>query len=68
MELQNNAKICYWCNVSLKNTKVHIDHYTPLSKGGEHTISNLVVSCSKCNLEKHSKDPLEFAITKGKLL
>jgi len=68
LELQQTAKICYWCNTSLKNKVVHIDHYVPLSKGGEHTLSNLVISCAKCNLSKSSKDPIEFANIVGKLL
>lgn len=67
LELQQNAKVCYWCNASLKNKKVHIDHYVPLSKGGEHTLSNLVVSCDKCNLRKNAKDPIIFANSMGKL-
>lgn len=65
--LQQNANNCYWCNKSLKNKKVHIDHYVPLSKGGEHTLSNLVVSCDKCNLSKGSKNPDDFAKSIGKL-
>lgn len=68
LELEQNAKICYWCNKSLKNKKVHIDHYIPLSKGGEHTLSNLVASCPKCNSTKHAKDPIVFANSIGKLL
>lgn len=68
LELQQNAKVCYWCNCSLKKAKVHIDHYVPLSKGGKHTLDNLVVSCQKCNNQKHSIDPLEFANSIGKLL
>jgi len=67
LELQSSAKVCYWCGVSLKGKKVHIDHYVPLSKGGEHTLSNLVVSCASCNLSKHAKDPLVFAHSVGKL-
>jgi len=67
LELEQNAKVCYWCGISLKNKKVHIDHYVPLSKGGEHTLSNLVVSCSKCNLTKNAKDPIIFAQSIGKL-
>jgi len=66
-DLRNNAKICYWCNESLKNKEVHIDHYIPLSKGGEHTISNLVISCFTCNLKKHAKDPIDFANSIGRL-
>lgn len=68
LELEKNAKVCYWCNTTLKNKKVHIDHYQPLSKDGQHTLSNLVVSCSKCNLSKNAKDPIEFANSIGKLL
>jgi len=68
LELQENAKVCYWCNTLLKNKTVHIDHYIPVSKGGEHTISNLVVSCQTCNLSKGAKDPVEFANKMGKLL
>lgn len=67
LELQQNSKVCYWCNEPLKNKKVHIDHYIPLSKGGEHTLSNLVVSCAKCNQTKNAKDPIEFAQSIGKL-
>lgn len=67
LELQQSAKTCYWCGVSLKGKEVHIDHYVPLSKGGEHTLSNLVISCSHCNLTKGVKDPIEFARSIGKL-
>jgi len=68
LDLTTKAKECYWCNTSLKNKSTHIDHYIPLSKGGEHTLNNLVVSCSKCNLTKHTKDPIKFANSIGKLL
>lgn len=68
LQLEQDAKICYWCNEPLKNKKVHTDHYIPLSRGGCHTLENLVVSCSKCNQKKHAKDPIEFANSIGKLL
>jgi len=67
LELEQSAKVCYWCGVSLKGKKVHIDHYVPLAKGGKHTLSNLVISCSHCNLVKNAKDPIEFAQSIGKL-
>ncbi len=66
-ELQSNAKVCYWCNCNLKKAKIHIDHYIPLSRGGEHTLGNLVVSCATCNIKKNAKDPIEFANSIGKL-
>jgi len=61
------VKNCYWCNKQLCPKQTHIDHYVPLSKGGKHTISNLVLTCSKCNLKKSSKDPLQFANQIGRL-
>ena len=66
--LYNTVDICYWCNTKLKKSNTHLDHYIPLSKGGEHTLSNLVISCRKCNLSKNAKDPFDFALSKGKLL
>jgi len=68
LSIQQNAKTCYWCGISLKKVKVHIDHYIPISKGGEHTLSNLVVSCAKCNQNKSAKDPIIFANLIGRLL
>lgn len=67
LQLQQNAKVCYWCNKPLKNKVIHIDHYVPLARGGEHTLSNLVVSCQSCNNKKHAKDPIDFAQSIGKL-
>ena len=68
LELQDNAKVCYWCNESVRNRKTHIDHVIPLARGGKHTISNLVISYPTCNLQKGSKDPLEFANSLGRLI
>lgn len=67
-ELYKKVKKCYWCNCKIDSSNTHLDHYIPLSKGGEHTLQNIVLSCCKCNLEKGAKSPEEFAITKGKLL
>lgn len=68
LELEQKASKCYWCGSNLKGKKHHIDHYIPLVKEGEHVLSNLVVSCSKCNLTKGSKDPIKFANSIGRLL
>ena len=66
-QLYTNSKVCYWCDNKLVKNDIHLDHYVPIAKGGLHTISNLVLSCSKCNLTKGSNDPLAFAIQIGKL-
>lgn len=67
-ELYSTVKNCYWCNTKLNKKNTHLDHFMPLSKGGLHTIDNLVLSCSCCNLQKHAKDPYKFAQEKGRLL
>lgn len=54
-----SKNICYYCGIILNNN-MHVDHYIPLSKGGLHTISNLVISCKDCNLRKANKMPQEF--------
>ncbi|RQR87712.1 HNH endonuclease [Burkholderia sp. Bp9010] len=63
---QAAAKICYWCGAKC-GRKYHVDHYNPLSKGGKHEVSNLVIACPTCNLRKSAKDPLEFAASIGRL-
>lgn len=66
-DLYQNTTNCYWCNNKFIDNNIHLDHYVPLSKGGQHTISNLVLSCPACNMQKYNKDPIEFALEKGKL-
>lgn len=64
--IQKAPKICHWCGEKCKR-KYHVDHYMPLSKGGRHEVSNLVIACPTCNLRKNAKDPLEFAASMGRL-
>ena len=42
---------CAYCG---KRAKGHltIDHITPLAKGGNHTLTNIVPACRKCNCRK----------------
>ena len=67
VKLVSTYKNCYWCGCEL-NGKYHLDHYIPLSKGGEHSIANFVVSCPTCNFKKNSKDPYQFANSLGRIL
>lgn len=47
---------CYYCGEQLLfDSTTHLDHYIPISKGGMHSITNVVWSCSTCNLQKHDK-------------
>jgi len=57
LEIQNRK--CFYCGCELVDYQ--IDHFIPLSKGGEHIIENIVIACISCNLSKNDKMPMEFA-------
>jgi 5-methylcytosine-specific restriction endonuclease McrA len=44
------------CHITPKPAKATIDHMTPLSKGGEDGVRNLVLACKGCNDEKRNLD------------
>lgn len=57
LKLKQDNK-CAYCNTLLDYSiprAVHLDHVVPLSKGGTHTIDNVVWACSSCNLAKGDK-------------
>ena len=56
---------CYWCGEKME--KYTIDHYHPISKGGSNDISNIVLSCRKCNCSKNNMSPYLFANKIGRL-
>src|SRR2546430_6079983 len=55
---------CYYCQAKLKKEKghyvYHIDHIVPLSRNGDNTIDNVVISCPACNMSKKDKLPHEW--------
>lgn len=51
---------CYFCNKFLSATEANIDHLIPRSRGGAHSIENLVVICADCNHLKHTRTDSEF--------
>lgn len=46
---------CLYCGLQLDHAAKVMDHMDPLSKGGAHDRSNIVVCCAKCNLSKSAK-------------
>ncbi len=52
---------CYLCNTDISNAK-HLDHWIPLSKGGRHSIDNVIWLCPTCNLQKSAKVPNELLL------
>ena len=49
---------CIYCGK--KNLPLEIEHIIPKSRGGSSRVSNLTISCRKCNLKKGSQTAKEF--------
>jgi len=49
---------CAYCGI--KNVPVQIEHIHPRAKGGTNSITNLTLSCEKCNNKKGTKNIKEF--------
>lgn len=44
---------CAYCGV--KPSELHREHVIPLSRGGRHSIGNILPACPPCNMRKKSK-------------
>lgn len=58
---------CAGCRVSIAGG-FHIDHITPLARGGTNWPNNLQLLCADCNWRKHAKDPITWRQEQGALL
>lgn len=59
--LSQHEDKCFYCKIEIKaGFNLHLDHKIPLSRGGEHTIENLVPACKTCNLQKGIQTDEEF--------
>jgi 5-methylcytosine-specific restriction endonuclease McrA len=56
--LEKWSRQCAYCGV--KDVPFQIEHIHPRTKGGSNSISNLTLSCEKCNIKKGTKDIEEF--------
>jgi 5-methylcytosine-specific restriction endonuclease McrA len=52
-ELLSSTDLCFYCGLPAINK--HVDHMVPISRGGPHSMVNLVVACRPCNLAKKAK-------------
>lgn len=63
---KKSGGICHYCGESVGSFRarpsipIGFDHVMPLSRGGRHTVSNLVVCCTSCNQRKANKTPEEW--------
>jgi hypothetical protein len=46
---------CQYCGESAPNVILEVDHITPVAKGGDNEIMNLITSCRDCNRGKTDK-------------
>lgn len=57
---------CAYCGAS--DTRLEIEHIIAKSKGGSNRVSNLTLSCTKCNQKKGNKPIEQFLKKKPQLL
>ncbi len=57
----DQAIACAYCSSPTIKGHRHVDHMTPLIRGGYHTADNLTISCAGCNIRKGSMTAAEFA-------
>lgn len=53
---------CAYCNVVLD--AFHVDHKTPIARGGTNELSNLHFTCPRCNMRKGKMTHEEFLASK----
>jgi 5-methylcytosine-specific restriction endonuclease McrA len=51
---------CYLCLKPIKFGNDHLEHKTPLSRGGTNAKNNLDIACQKCNNKKYNKTEKEY--------
>jgi len=58
--------LCFYCSTPLPlESVIHLEHKTPLSRGGSNGPENLALACAPCNLSKGAKTAQEFMEMKG---
>lgn len=55
---------CLVCG-SMENQS--LDHVIPLSRGGRHSVGNIITLCLSCNVSKHARTLTEWKLSKRKI-
>ncbi len=56
--LEKWGRCCAYCGK--KDVPLQIEHMHPRARGGSNSITNLTLSCEKCNIKKGTKDIKDF--------
>lgn len=73
-EMLRKTEHCDHCGVRMTQdypvtpSNKTIDHDVPLSRGGEHTLSNITIMCLGCNSSKQTRTLEEFTRVKKKMV
>ena len=54
--LERDGFACRYCGARAPEVRLHVDHVTPVSRGGTNDDDNLVAACADCNLGKGIKE------------
>lgn len=47
---------CAYCGKPSSVFELHIEHFVPISKGGNHVLGNILPACKDCNFSKRDHD------------
>lgn len=64
--LQKWGRQCVYCNI--KDVPLEVEHIVAKSRGGSDRVSNLTISCQKCNQLKSNQDIKDFLAKQPSLL
>lgn len=53
--LRRDGFRCRYCGACAPDVRLHVDHITPLARGGSDDPSNLCAACVACNLGKSTQ-------------
>lgn len=60
-KVEQYENTCIYCGRKPKaGERISIDHFVPLSRGGSHSLDNLVPACTRCNNSKNDCMPWEW--------
>jgi 5-methylcytosine-specific restriction endonuclease McrA len=56
-----HGRRCAYCGAL---SQLHMDHLDPLSRGGDHDVTNVLPACQRCNSSKYNKTLLLWMVTR----